>query len=253
MDVRRPIPTRCTSRSARSTRPASRWSWRPATTASTRASSRPPATTRSSPSGRSATSTVGPVRKAAADCGGASFGSEGDDRFARYSNHGTDVDLVAPGTCVASTFPTRSGDATQRLTGTSMATPHVTGAVARYLADHPGTDPERMRRLLRAAGRLDWVLDSRSRAGMGPSDDRRPLRLLDVAALLGSPGLRVWLVPRGFVAADADDQAARARGRPAARRLRRRRVARARRPARRRRATRRSRPPHSVSATSAGA
>ena len=136
--------------------------------------------------------------KGAAVCGGASFGSEGDDRFARYSNRGKDIDLLAPGTCVTSTFPTSSGDATQRLTGTSMAAPHVSGAVARYLADHPGTEPERVRRLLRAAGRLDWVLAS-DPGWDGPSDDGAPLRLLDVAASIGSPGLRVWLAPRDLV------------------------------------------------------
>jgi subtilisin family serine protease len=134
-------------------------------------------------------------------CGGVSFGSDGDDRFARYSNRGGDVDLVAPGTCVISTFPTGSGDATQRLTGTSMATPHVAGAVARYLADHPGTDPERMRRVVRAAGRLDWEIGS-DPGWDGPNDDRAPKRLLDVAALVGSPDLRVWLVPRNLVASD---------------------------------------------------
>jgi hypothetical protein len=162
-----------------------------------------------SPAGYDQVVTVGAISdfdgeaggKAEPVCGGASFGSEGDDRFARYSNRGNDIDLVAPGTCVTSTFPTGSGDATQRLTGTSMAAPHVTGAVARFLADHPGTDPERVRRLLRASGRLDWELGS-DPGWDGPNDDGAPLRLLDVAALLGTPGLRVWLVPRDLVAAD---------------------------------------------------
>jgi subtilisin len=161
-----------------------------------------------SPAGYDQVVTVGAISdfdglaggKAEAVCGGASFGSEGDDRFARYSNRGKDIDLLAPGTCVTSTFPTSSGDATQRLTGTSMATPHVTGAVARYLADHPGTEPERVRRLLRASGRLDWELAS-DPGWDGPNDDGTPLRLLDVAAFLGAPGLRVWLAPRDLVVA----------------------------------------------------
>ncbi len=81
---------------------------------------------------------------------------ERDDTYARYSNYGRDIDIVAPGTCVESTRPTVSGNDTARSSGTSMAAPHVTGAVARYLADHPGTPPDRMRRIVRAAGRMDW-------------------------------------------------------------------------------------------------
>ena len=34
---------------------------------------------------------------------GCGYGYERDDTYAGYSNHGADVDIVAPGTCVAST------------------------------------------------------------------------------------------------------------------------------------------------------
>lgn len=124
---------------------------------------------------------------AADDCSG-----ERDDSYASYSNYGTDVDILAPGTCVESLRPSGTGDETKRLTGTSMAAPHVAGAVARYLATHPGTPPIQMRDLVRAAGRLDW--DTRSDpiwSGVNDPDD--PNRLLDVAALIGPPELRVWL------------------------------------------------------------
>lgn len=49
-----------------------------------------------------------------------------------YSNYGTVVDILAPGTSVLSSY-IGSNSATASLTGTSMATPHVAG-LALYLA-----------------------------------------------------------------------------------------------------------------------
>lgn len=53
------------------------------------------------------------------------------DRFTFFSNFGADVDLIAPGRAILSTW---RGGGTAVLTGTSMSTPHVSGAAALYIA-----------------------------------------------------------------------------------------------------------------------
>lgn len=126
------------------------------------------------------------------------YRGEDDDTYADYSNWGPDVDIVAPGTCVASTYAgDASGDALVTYSGTSMAAPQVTGAVARYLADHPGTSADRMRQLVRAAGRMDWDAKS-DPVWFGVSDNDQPNRVLDVKALNGSDLVRTWAYHEGF-------------------------------------------------------
>jgi subtilisin len=86
--------------------------------------------------------------------------SDEDDTLANFSNFGADIDLIAPGVCILSTLPTagqissRTGYGT--ISGTSMATPHVTGAAALYKSTHPAARPATVKAALQRAGSNDW-------------------------------------------------------------------------------------------------
>ncbi|QXE33379.1 S8 family peptidase [Streptomyces sp. GMY02] len=62
------------------------------------------------------------------------------DARASYSNYGARVDLFAPGSAITSAWNT-SDTASSSISGTSMATPHVAGAAAVYLAGHTTATP----------------------------------------------------------------------------------------------------------------
>ncbi|GGY52704.1 S8 family peptidase [Streptomyces anulatus] len=62
------------------------------------------------------------------------------DARATYSNHGPLVDLFAPGSDITAGWAT-SDTATYTGNGTSFAAPHVAGAAAVYLTNHPGASP----------------------------------------------------------------------------------------------------------------
>lgn len=73
-----------------------------------------------------------------------------NDARASFSNHGSCVDLFAPGQSITSVA--MDGSNARTLSGTSMAAPHVTGAVAQWLEATPGLTPAQVtERLLAAA------------------------------------------------------------------------------------------------------
>jgi subtilisin family serine protease len=76
-----------------------------------------------------------------------------DDTFADFSNFGADVDLIAPGVCILSTW---KGGGYNTISGTSMATPHVSGGAALYKATHPDASPSAVKSALQAAGTSNW-------------------------------------------------------------------------------------------------
>jgi subtilisin len=76
-----------------------------------------------------------------------------DDTFANFSNYGGDVDLIAPGVCILSTY---LGGGYNTFSGTSMASPHVAGAAGLYKAINPGRSPAQVRTALQSAGNLNW-------------------------------------------------------------------------------------------------
>jgi subtilisin family serine protease len=79
-----------------------------------------------------------------------------DESLATFSNWGPDVDLAAPGVDIRSTVPSGSCEVCDpsgydTISGTSMASPHVAGAAALYLATHDGATPAQVKAALLAA------------------------------------------------------------------------------------------------------
>ncbi|MFL5348685.1 MAG: S8 family peptidase [Hyalangium sp.] len=69
------------------------------------------------------------------------------DARASFSNYGGCVDIFAPGQNITSSWLTDDA-ANKVLSGTSMATPHVTGMAALYLSMHPDATPNDVAKVL---------------------------------------------------------------------------------------------------------
>ncbi len=96
-----------------------------------------------------------------------------DDSFASFSNYGAAVDIGAPGVNILSTW---LGGKYNTLSGTSMATPHVSGSAALYIKSHPGSTWSQVRDGLRAAGEA-------LNAGHSDTSGKHPEPVVNASAL----------------------------------------------------------------------
>ncbi|MBY8850476.1 S8 family peptidase [Saccharothrix longispora] len=83
------------------------------------------------------------------------------DARSSFSNVGTCLDIFAPGTSITSAWHTND-TATNTISGTSMATPHVVGAAAVYLAANPTATPQQVRDALVNGATNGVVTDPRT-------------------------------------------------------------------------------------------
>lgn len=112
-----------------------------------------------------------------------------DDTMASFSAYGVDEtgqakpDIVAPGRNIVTYVPSnnkmtmgvehpenRYGKTEYRMSGTSMAAPIVTGAVAILLQDEPGLNPDQVKTRLKATANKSWAGYDPIRSGAGYLD-----------------------------------------------------------------------------------
>ncbi|MPZ97621.1 MAG: S8 family serine peptidase, partial [Propionibacteriales bacterium] len=146
-----------------------------------------------------------PARVSAAITVGSTTSS---DARSSFSNIGSCLDLFAPGSNITSTWNT-SNTATNTISGTSMATPHVAGVAALYLQANPGAPAATVR---------DAIVNGATNGVVGNPGSGSPNKLLyslldgsvpepPAGNLLGNPGFEsgvtVWSATAGVITSSA--------------------------------------------------
>ncbi len=113
--------------------------------------------------------------------------------LASYSNYGaTTVDIGAPGSSIWSTLP---GNTYGNYSGTSMAAPHVTGAIALYASAYPSTTAKDVRTAILASSRPTGSLSGKTATGG---------RLDVAAALSASPPVGLTVTGSSVIEGNSD-------------------------------------------------
>src|SRR2546426_6845002 len=105
-----------------------------------------------------------------------------NDVEASFSNRGPCLDIFAPGVNITSDWLTND-DATNTISGTSMATPHVTGAAALYEQVHPNASADEVDQALTANASLNKIALNNPFGQKGVA----PGNYLLYTAFIGSP------------------------------------------------------------------
>jgi subtilisin family serine protease len=85
--------------------------------------------------------------------------TDNNDARSSFSNFGSCTDIFAPGRDITSAWNT-SDSATNTISGTSMATPHVAGAAAVYLGAHPTATPAAVQTALKGSASIGKVTNA---------------------------------------------------------------------------------------------
>jgi subtilisin family serine protease len=117
------------------------------------------------------------------------------DRRSYFSNLGTCVDIFAPGEGITSAWNT-GASAINVISGTSMATPHVTGAAALYLERHPSALPQQVR---------DALVNNGTSGGVGNPGTGSPNVLLYTGFISPPDGAEDAIAPTAMLTAPANN------------------------------------------------